>query len=74
VSGPGLNNYPLSGEMLDGVRYQILPTEVWNPTATEVARLGQIGFEIGLACNAFTLEPSYLRASAAEEKAKSGKA
>lgn len=74
VSGPGLKNYPLSAEVLDGVRYQILPAEAWNPTATEVARLGQIGFEAGLACNAFTLEPSYLRASAAEEKAKSAKA
>ncbi|MDX1926713.1 MAG: tRNA (adenosine(37)-N6)-threonylcarbamoyltransferase complex dimerization subunit type 1 TsaB [Pirellulaceae bacterium] len=71
VSGPGLKNYPLSGEVLDGVLYQILPPEVWNPTATEVARLGRIGFEAGLACNAFTLEPSYLRVSAAEEKANS---
>ena len=52
------------------VRYEILPSEVWNPTAAEVARLGRIGFEAGLARNAFTLEPNYIRASAAEEKAK----
>ena len=71
VSGPGLKNYPLCGEFVAGVSYKIASPEVWNPTAVEVARLGQLGLEAGRAQNAFTLEPNYIRASAAEEKAKS---
>lgn len=70
VSGPGLKNYPLLSELIDGVFYQSLPPNVWNPTAAEVARLGLSGFEAGHAKDAFTLEPNYIRASAAEEKAK----
>ena len=68
VSGPGLRNYPLPVELLYGVYYQSLLPEVWNPTAVQVARLGQLGLEAGLTHNAFTLEPNYIRASAAEEK------
>ena len=71
VAGPGLKNYPLCGEFVAGVSYKIASPEVWNPTAVEVARLGQLGLEAGRAQNAFTLEPNYIRASAAEEKAKS---
>ena len=70
VSGPGLRNYPLIGEFMDGVYFQAVPIEVWNPTSAEVARLGQLGLEAGLAEDAFTLEPNYIRASAAEEKSK----
>jgi tRNA threonylcarbamoyladenosine biosynthesis protein TsaB len=70
VSGPGLKNYPLVSEKIDGIHYEILPPDLWNPTAAEVARLGQVGFHAGLARNAFTLEPNYIRASAAEEQAK----
>ena len=70
VSGPGLRNYPLGDEFIAGVSYQIASPEAWNPTAIEVARLGQLGLEAGLAQNAFTLEPNYIRASAAEEKSR----
>jgi tRNA threonylcarbamoyladenosine biosynthesis protein TsaB len=70
VSGPGLKNYPLVGQLEHAVSYHTVSAEAWNPTAVEVARLGQLGLEAGLAKNAFTLEPNYIRASAAEEKAK----
>ncbi len=70
VSGPGLKNYPLANETSDGVAFRTAPPEIWNPTATEVARLGQLGLEAGLALDALTLEPNYIRASAAEEKSK----
>lgn len=70
VSGPGLKQYPLANNFNGGVHIESLPIEVWNPTATEVSHLGQIGFDVGLAKNAYTLEPNYIRASAAEEKSK----
>ena len=70
VSGPGLRNFPLVGDFMKGVYYQTVSSEAWNPTAIEVARLGQLGLESGFARNAFTLEPNYIRASAAEEKSK----
>jgi tRNA A37 threonylcarbamoyladenosine modification protein TsaB len=68
VTGPGLKTFPLDSDFIDGVSYLTVPHEVWNPTAAEVAQLGQISLEAGLARDAFTLEPNYIRASAAEEK------
>lgn len=70
VSGPGLASYPLSGDFAT-VSYHTVSPDAWNPTAIEVARLGLVGLDAGLAQNAFTLAPNYIRASAAEEKTKS---
>ena len=70
VSGPGLRNFSLFSDFMDGVSYQTISADVWNPTAVEVAQLGQVNLEGGLARDAFSLEPNYIRASAAEEKSR----
>ncbi len=70
VSGPGLKNYAIANDNVNGIAFQVVSPDVWNPTAVEVAHLGELGLASGRACDAFTLEPNYIRASAAEEKTK----
>ncbi len=71
LTGPGLKTYPLPTETANRTEgYRTAPEELWSPTAREVAILGQVGFERGEGRDAMHLDPNYIRASAAEEKAK----
>jgi tRNA threonylcarbamoyladenosine biosynthesis protein TsaB len=65
VSGPGLQNGAPGGP---GV-CKCLPAEAWIPAARQVAEIGRRQLDAGLAADVATLEPLYLRRSAAEEKA-----
>jgi tRNA threonylcarbamoyladenosine biosynthesis protein TsaB len=65
VSGPGLS------KLGDRVRSScvLMPQQQWCPTAHSVAELGEQAARDGHADDVWTLEPLYLRRSAAEEKA-----
>jgi tRNA threonylcarbamoyladenosine biosynthesis protein TsaB len=64
VTGPGLHIY---GDRLpESVR--TVSREHWEATVGAVLRLGYARFRMGMADDAWTLEPLYLRPSAAEEK------
>lgn len=66
VAGPGLESYrPIEREGIE-----IAPTEDWLPRVETVAKLGMHAYRAGLAKDAVNLLPNYVRASAAEEKAK----
>jgi len=64
VTGPALTGYEndLSG------RCRLLPPECWFPTAGQVALLGERLLDSGRESDPWTLQPLYLRKSAAEEK------
>jgi tRNA threonylcarbamoyladenosine biosynthesis protein TsaB len=64
VTGPGLHNY--GGKLPDTVG--TLSSEHWEPSVGAVLRLGLERFRQGIADDASTLEPLYLRPSSAEEK------
>jgi tRNA threonylcarbamoyladenosine biosynthesis protein TsaB len=65
VSGPGLEPYLANGPKV----WQSLPQKAWTPLAGQVAAIGARQIERGLTAEVATLEPLYLRQSAAEEKA-----
>jgi tRNA threonylcarbamoyladenosine biosynthesis protein TsaB len=65
VTGPGLaviEDGPASG-------WRRLPQTTWIPSARTVAMIGQRQIERGILADCATLEPLYVRRSAAEEKA-----
>ena len=68
VSGPGLQSYPPSGPII----WRCLPAPAWNPSARKVAEIGLRQIHLGRLADVETLEPLYLRRSAAEEKADRG--
>ncbi len=68
VTGPGLTKY----EPLLGGRCRVLPPETWTPQAAVIAELGRRQFESGQTPDMWTLEPFYLRKSAAEERRDDG--
>ena len=63
VSGPGLSSYAVSCPNVC-----VVDAELWQPTATEVAALGNRVFAASGGTTAALLQPNYIRASAAEEK------
>jgi tRNA threonylcarbamoyladenosine biosynthesis protein TsaB len=65
LSGPALVNL---GERLDR-QHRVVPAEHWYPTARAIARQGERAATAGHADDVWSLEPRYLRRSAAEEKA-----
>ena len=65
VSGPALGLYKPSGSTL----WRSLPETAWLPSARVVAQIGGRQIRGGSAADAATLEPLYVRRSAAEEKA-----
>ncbi len=69
ITGPGL---ALCAEQIPSACRR-LSEEFWIPTARQVARLGARQIEHGETADCATLEPFYLRRSAAEEKADRGK-
>jgi tRNA threonylcarbamoyladenosine biosynthesis protein TsaB len=64
ISGPGLANY---GQFVPAECRQ-LPPENWIPQARVIAQLGQEQLARGDAADCATLEPFYLRRTAAEER------
>jgi len=64
VTGPGLE--PWAAEA--AVRCRVLAPELWIPRAAVVAELGEQSHRAGDLVNAISLQPFYLRKSAAEEK------
>lgn len=64
VSGPGVESYE---DLLAGRCYVLAP-ELRRPQATTVARLAQRAWRAGERADVLSLEPFYLRRSAAEEK------
>lgn len=67
VSGPGLVR--ISAQLPSSVR--VAPPESWAPTAATIATLGWRSFIAGQRDDPWTLAPTYMRPSAAEEKAAS---
>ena len=65
VSGPGLLNY----RPTETAGVSLVSEGLWMPRAIDVARLGWLTFQAGGAVGAADLQPVYVRASAAEEKA-----
>lgn len=65
VTGPGLERRLAQA----GARCRALPQEDWAPRAETIALLGQQRAIVGRTDDLWTLEPFYLRRSAAEEKA-----
>jgi tRNA threonylcarbamoyladenosine biosynthesis protein TsaB len=65
VSGPGLMKF---AERLNN-RCRLVPAEHWHPRAGTIARQGEWAAAAGRADDLWSLEPCYLRKSAAEEKA-----
>lgn len=66
VAGPGLDTYrPKPASNL-----QVASAEFWYPDVSDVAAIGQTKFDKGETRAAAELLPNYIRASAAEEKAK----
>jgi tRNA threonylcarbamoyladenosine biosynthesis protein TsaB len=66
LAGPGLRTLTISGYW----QAHRAPDELWNPTAIEVGELGWHGYKQGRSTDPDRLRPNYLRASAAEEKAR----
>jgi tRNA threonylcarbamoyladenosine biosynthesis protein TsaB len=64
ISGPGLATY---GQLVPAECRQLSP-ETWIPRARIIAQLGQEQLARGDAADCATLEPFYLRRSAAEER------
>lgn len=64
VSGPGLEQF---ADQLTGC--PLAPVPQRNPNAAGIARIGQQLFAQGIHDDPWTLEPFYMRRSAAEEKA-----
>jgi tRNA threonylcarbamoyladenosine biosynthesis protein TsaB len=65
VSGPGLSIAPQKGSD----SWRKLPEAAWHPTARQVAAIGTSQIGQGVVADVATLEPLYIRRSAAEEKA-----
>lgn len=65
VSGPALESSLAGGPTV----WRNLPQAAWTPSARHVAAIGARRIEQGLTADLATLEPVYLRRSAAEEKA-----
>ncbi len=63
VTGPGLG----CCEDLLETRCRLLPPEIREPRAVDVARLGLVALNAGQAADFWTLAPLYVRKSAAEE-------
>jgi tRNA threonylcarbamoyladenosine biosynthesis protein TsaB len=63
-TGPGLFALAAEAPVARG-----LPDRFWAPRATSVARIGETMARAGHSDNLWTLEPVYIRRSAAEEKA-----
>ncbi len=68
ICGPGLSL--MAPRELESAGFQVVSKAIWNPTAAEVAWLGWQQFQAGSTVDALSLQPLYLRASAAEEQAK----
>lgn len=68
LCGPGMLCFADSLSSL--AHLQIAPKSVWNPTAAEVALIGWEKYQLDLVEDAYSLQPLYIRASAAEEQAK----
>lgn len=66
ITGPGLRNIQFS----EPWRVHQAPESAWHPTAVEVGQLGWDCLRCGNVSDADSLQPNYLRASAAEEQAK----
>ncbi len=67
ITGAGIERLPTP---LDG-RCRVLERECWTPSASTIARIGLRLAERDQLADCMTLEPFYLRRSAAEEKAES---
>jgi tRNA threonylcarbamoyladenosine biosynthesis protein TsaB len=65
LTGPGVERIAM---FLPAAKV-VLPEKCWTPTAAAVARIGHRLCGAGKLADCFRLEPFYLRASAAEEKA-----
>jgi tRNA threonylcarbamoyladenosine biosynthesis protein TsaB len=65
VSGPGLKVSQTAGTTV----WRSLPESAWTPTARKAAQIGARRTRLGLTADIATLEPFYVRRSAAEEKA-----
>ncbi len=65
VSGPGLRPYSPAGPTV----WRSLPESAWLPSARVVAEIGARHIQQEFTANVATLEPLYVRRSAAEEKA-----
>ena len=64
VTGPGLDRFA----SLLAHRCRLLPPELWHPTAGAVAQIGRRLAAAGQTADLWTLQPLYVRKSAAEEK------
>lgn len=65
VTGPGLAAYRAEGATV----WRSLPETAWTPLARSVAAIGARQIQRGILANCETLEPFYVRRSAAEERA-----
>jgi hypothetical protein len=63
LTGPGL-----AGIGVEDWRAERLPSECWSPRAGQVALIGEREAEAGLVADLWTLQPLYIRKSAAEER------
>jgi tRNA A37 threonylcarbamoyladenosine modification protein TsaB len=72
LSGSGLSLYapPAAVEDQPNVHYRCAATELWQPLAEDVGQLGWHAYQLGQGVSAADLAPNYIRASAAEERAK----
>ena len=66
VAGPGLETY----QPKPALNLQLASEQFWYPEVSDVAAIGREKFEKHAVCTATELLPNYIRASAAEEKAK----
>jgi len=64
VTGPGLRQF---ADALG--RFQLVDSRYWLPSAREIALRGEVMWQQGEKADPWTLEPFYMRRSAAEEKA-----
>lgn len=64
VTGPGLERYA----SLFAGRCRVAPSSEWSPRAVTIGRLGLRQAAVGEFADQWTIEPFYLRRSAAEEK------
>jgi tRNA threonylcarbamoyladenosine biosynthesis protein TsaB len=64
ITGPGLRTY---GDRLPE-EARVVPTEVWNPQAESLLRIGLARYRAGEQDDPWTVEPLYLRPSSAEVK------